>query len=75
MENINMDAYEHYDKVLAETHKIVDEMTYHAYFHNRRISPHVPLSEWTKIFCNVDQLEERYQEELYFNRKEIEFKQ
>ena len=69
--NIDFDAFDKFDDALTKTRQIVDEITYNSYFHNRRLSPDVPLSEWSKIFENVDQLEERYQEELYFNKKEF----
>lgn len=69
MEKINFDgfdAYEQFDRAADRTREIIDELTYHSYFHNRRLSPDVPLSEWSKIFGNVDQMEERYQTDLHF---------
>ena len=44
--------------------KIVNELTYQNYAHNRKIAPHVTPERWVKAFGpSVTQMEERLQNE------------
>ena len=70
----DFDANDRMDKALARTKALVNQLTYDSYYHNRRLHPNVPLSEWAKIFQDVDSLEERYQDDLYADSIEFQYK-
>lgn len=51
------------EQTTQDNQKVIDYLTYCSYRHNRNISPNVTVEEWSAIFMNVEQLEERYQKE------------
>jgi len=67
--NIDFEGNERMDRAMDRTREIIGEMTYTAYYHERRLNPAVPLSEWARTFPDVEQLEERYQTDLHFKQK------
>jgi len=72
--NVVFEANDRMNKVMARTRKIIEEMTYTAYYHNRKLHPERSVASWGLIFDNVEQLEERYQDDLHFTDKQIELK-
>ena len=42
---------------------IVDELTYRAYYYNRKRRPDIPLEAWGKVFSNVEKLEAKFQKD------------
>ena len=69
-----MKQFDRPDKAIARTREIVKEMTYQTYYHNRKLHPERSVASWGLIFDNVEQLEERYQDDLHFTDKQIELK-
>lgn len=51
------------DTTSEEVDGFMDELTYQCYHFNRDISPDTTPEQWSKIFANVDLLEQRYQKE------------
>ena len=51
--------------------KILDELTYRSYAHNRQLAPHITPERWAKVFGeSAERLEKRFQDERSKNGKQ-----
>lgn len=50
-----------FDEQAKESYRIIDELNYICYRHNRKISPNRSPDYWSDIFPNYQDFEERFQ--------------
>jgi hypothetical protein len=53
-----------YDITKTSPEKIISDLTYFNYAHNRTMHPEVTPETWDKAYPNANAMEERYQREL-----------
>ena len=53
-------AFDRLDSAIHNYDKLVEDLNYRAYSHNRRISPDIKPSAWGNVFANWEALEDRF---------------
>lgn len=61
-------AFDELDRAIANTEKLIGNLNYACYRHNREISPDIPPHDWGNVFKNWEELEARYQLEMEAER-------
>lgn len=56
-------AFDRLDNAILNYDKLVEDLNYRAYSHNRRISPDIKPSQWGNVFPNWSELEDRFIQE------------
>ena len=52
-----------YAMPVNDTARIIEDLTYDSYCHQRRLAPQIAPERWRAVFVDADKLEQRYQAE------------